>query len=231
MSRGDDFLGRWSARKLQAREAERVEPAPAQPEPAAPPAPDLSERTDEEILEELGLPDPDTLWKGDDFSVFLQAAVPARLRNRALRRLWRSNPVLANLDGLNDYDGDFTDAATVVKGGVNTAYKIGRGLLRDEPEKTDAATPGETAPTSEEAAPETPVEALETAEAPEDETAVAETGTEGAPAETSPESGPTLPERTAPAENRVAAVGSGPAPDPEAHAGLRAARMRFRFDG
>jgi hypothetical protein len=46
-----------------------------------------------------------------------------------MRQLWRLNPVLANLDGLNDYDGDFTNAATDAPG-VKTAYQVGKGLLR-----------------------------------------------------------------------------------------------------
>jgi hypothetical protein len=33
--------------------------------------------------------------------------VPKALRNQALKKLWRSNPILANLDGLNDYDLDY----------------------------------------------------------------------------------------------------------------------------
>jgi hypothetical protein len=33
------------------------------------------------------------------------------LRQRALRKLWTTNPALAVLDGLNDYDLDYTDAA------------------------------------------------------------------------------------------------------------------------
>ena len=146
MSRGDgDFLARWSSRKLKAR----VEP---DPEPAAPPvaavpagaAPARAvepDRPDEEVLRELGLPDPDTLVKGDDFSAFLGARVPARLRRRALRRLWVSDPVLANLDGLNDYEEDFTDAATVVKD-LKTAYRVGRGFLRDEDETAVSASAG-----------------------------------------------------------------------------------------
>jgi hypothetical protein len=37
----------------------------------------------------------------------MREGVPEALRNRALRKLWLSDPVLANLDGLNDYDEDF----------------------------------------------------------------------------------------------------------------------------
>ncbi|MDX2482740.1 MAG: DUF3306 domain-containing protein [Pseudodonghicola sp.] len=86
-----------------------------------------ADRPDEDLLRDLGLPDPDTLESGDDFSAFMQQAVPERLRRRALRRLWTSNPVLANLDGLTDYSDDFTDAAMVVPD-MRTAYEVGRGM-------------------------------------------------------------------------------------------------------
>lgn len=89
----------------------------------------LEERSDEEILNELNLPDPDSMAEGDDFSAFLKATVPERLRLRALRRLWTTNPVLANLDGLVEYGEDFTDAATVLEN-LQTAYRVGEGMTR-----------------------------------------------------------------------------------------------------
>ena len=46
--------------------------------------------------------------------------------------------VFANLDGLNDYDEDFTDAATVLSE-IKTAYKVGKGMVGDESEETTAA--------------------------------------------------------------------------------------------
>ena len=85
-------------------------------------------QSDEEILAELELPEPESLQKGDDFSAFLSKEVPERLRKRALRVLWRSNPILACVAGLNDYDDDFTNAATDAPG-VKTAYQVGKGLL------------------------------------------------------------------------------------------------------
>ena len=90
---------------------------------------EVEEKTDEEVLEELGLPDPDALQPGDDFSAFMAKAVPDRIRRRALRRLWLSNPALANLDGLLDYGEDFTDSATVVEN-LQTAYQVGKGMLK-----------------------------------------------------------------------------------------------------
>ena len=126
MSRPSDFWSRRKARvEAEAEEAKRqAEAAEAKEVQAA-----LEEKPDAEILEELGLPDPDTLEPGQDIAGFMNSAVPERLRRRALRQLWRLNPVLANLDGLNDYDGDFTNAATDAPG-VKTAYQVGKGLLR-----------------------------------------------------------------------------------------------------
>lgn len=145
MTDRDDFLSRWSSRKRKAREEAAlsadeplVEETDVSPETAAP------EKTDEEILEELGLPSPETLMKGDSIIGFLQANVPKRLRNRALKRLWLTDPVFANLDGLNDYDGDYTDAATVMTN-LRSAYKAGRGFLREEVVRgveADEAGPG-----------------------------------------------------------------------------------------
>ena len=88
----------------------------------------LAERSDEEILTELGLPDPDTLAMGDDFAAFMARAVPEHIRKRALRKLWRSNPVLACVDGLNDYDDDYL-SGSFGNAPVATSYQVGKGLL------------------------------------------------------------------------------------------------------
>ena len=56
--------------------------------------------------------------------------VPGDLRRQAFRRLWRVNPIINSLDGLDDYyvTQDFTDAATVVPD-LRTAYRVGKGML------------------------------------------------------------------------------------------------------
>jgi hypothetical protein len=150
------FLSRWSRRKREARadDAERQETG----ETAA-----RSEQRDEaaaaaeaEALEanraaaeaiDLG-----TLDEKSDYQPFFRPGVPAALKSAALQRLWRSNPVFANLDGLNDYDGDYT-FPTSPAGLVRTAYKVGRGFLDDPaakpeetPDHTGEATVAEAAP-------------------------------------------------------------------------------------
>ena len=89
-------------------------------------APELSEEEMEDEARELGLPSPRTLGPGSDFKAFMASDVPDHLRRFALRRLWRSNPILANVDGLVDYGEDFTDAGTVIEG-MKTAYQVGTG--------------------------------------------------------------------------------------------------------
>ena len=117
----------WSRRRAaveaeEAQEARALKEAEAQARDA-----ELAERSDADLLAELDLPDPDTLGPGDDFKAFLTEAVPARLKTRALRRLWVTNPVLANVDGLIDYGEEFTDAAMAVEN-IQTAYQVGKGM-------------------------------------------------------------------------------------------------------
>lgn len=88
----------------------------------------LAEKSDEDILEELGLPDPDSLGLGDDFKGFMAKTVPNHIRKRALRQLWRSNPVLACIDGLNDYDDDYL-TGSFGQGAIKTSYQVGKGML------------------------------------------------------------------------------------------------------
>ncbi len=115
-TQGRDF---WSRRKADvAQEAMNAEEPTPLPE-------DLS---DEEILVALDLPDPDTIALGDDIKGFMSKTVPDHLRRRALRKLWRLNPVLANVDGLVDYGEDFTDSATVIEN-MQTAYQVGKGMM------------------------------------------------------------------------------------------------------
>ncbi len=42
-----------------------------------------------------------------DFTVFLGEGVPERLHRRAMRKLWRLDPLFGRRDGPNEYDEDF----------------------------------------------------------------------------------------------------------------------------
>ncbi len=137
MSRPPGRLDAWSRRKARVAEAEALERAAA--ERAAVEAA-MEGRSDAEICAELGLPDPQSLGPGDDFAAFLKSEVPERLRRAALRKLWRSNPALANVDGLVEYGEDFT-ISTGAGEALTTAYRVGKGFF-DEVEEA-AAEPAE----------------------------------------------------------------------------------------
>ena len=121
---GTDF---WSRRKASVEIEAKVAIQSKEMEETAVLEAEQAEKTDEELLLELDLPNPDDMKMGDDFSAFMSKAVPDRLRRRALRRLWLANPALANLDGLLDYGEDFTDSATVIEN-MQTAYQVGKGM-------------------------------------------------------------------------------------------------------
>jgi hypothetical protein len=144
------FLSRWSRRKEEAREggdAPADDPSTAEHDSGAAKgeAADLPEAAPDEAEILARLPDIDSLDENSDFSAFLAEGVPAAIRRRALRKLWRLNPIFANLDGLNDYDEDFTDAANVVEG-VKTIYKVGKGMFdKDAPPEVPQEAPQEVA--------------------------------------------------------------------------------------
>ena len=99
------------------RETERAEAEAAQ-----------AARSDDDLLAEAGLPLPEDVASGEMVQKFLRSALPQRLKTRALRALWRSNPLLANLDGLVDYADDYTKIVPCAPG-FGTTYEVGRGLL------------------------------------------------------------------------------------------------------
>lgn len=127
---------RWSRKKAEANRKVGPTPAPAQePEPSAP-APDPEQQelalnetlSEQELLDKYGLPDPASIEIGTDITGFMRREIPEFLRRKALRSLWKSNPVLAVLDGLNDYDEDYTLASTAGQT-VSSLYRVGEGMV------------------------------------------------------------------------------------------------------
>lgn len=110
------FLGRWSRRKRRAKtghdeplleDAEAASGKPGKDVPETEPEETDEEKANREAAEAV---DIDELSYESDFSIFMKSGVPEFLRRKAMRKLWSTNPVLANLDGLNDYDEDYADA-------------------------------------------------------------------------------------------------------------------------
>ncbi|MGI9434396.1 MAG: DUF3306 domain-containing protein [Geminicoccaceae bacterium] len=142
---GDEgFLGRWSRRKSEARTAEDAHQVVSleneQSEEAE--VGEVGIESDAAAFDPSTLPDIDKMDAGSDFSVFMQSGVPPALKTKALRKLWRLKPELANLDGLIDYGEDLTGSFKVVDH-LKTAYQVGKGFLSDE-DKPDEAVPDKT---------------------------------------------------------------------------------------
>jgi hypothetical protein len=144
------FLSRWSDRKNQIAKGGDV--------PDEGPAPEIAEDsiiedeedaalTDAELLEKYDLPDPEVVTEESGLEQFLNGrGLPGRVRQMALRRLWRLNPLFGVVDDMVEYGEDYTDAATVIEG-MKTAYTVGRGYAKEvvEPEETEANEGGDEA--------------------------------------------------------------------------------------
>jgi hypothetical protein len=118
----------WQRRKAQVQKEQLAEQQAVEAQLARQEEARLAEKTDEELLADAGLPEPEVLDSPERVREFLQSALPQRLKTRALRRLWQLNPIFAQLDGLVDYGEDFTDSARVIEN-MQTAYVVGKGML------------------------------------------------------------------------------------------------------
>ena len=143
-TRQKPFLSRWAQRKAgkqaevdvleEVAQTEQVEATGETEEEAA--------LSDEELCARYELPDPENCTDSEQLDGFFDGQVPDRLRQLAMRRLWRLNPLFRFADEMVEYGEDFTDAATVIPN-MQTAYKVGKGYmdkLLAEQEQADAET-------------------------------------------------------------------------------------------
>ena len=129
MTEPENFLTRWSRRKVEAeREAAEappdtpaaadaapgaaqvakpdVAPALARPEAAASP-------TTKPEFDLASLPSLDSITAATDIRGFLAPDVPQELSRAALRRAWLADPAIRDFVGLQENDWDFTNPAAV----------------------------------------------------------------------------------------------------------------------
>ena len=158
-----------------------MEPAGDRSEETAPDPGDTTAGPDQgDATAAPDLPDIASLNAESDFSVFLRDGVSEDIRRKALRVLWRSDPVLANLDGLNDYDEDFSVAHTIAEA-VKTAYTVGKGYLSEEEgprENEEGPGEKEEGPGEKEEGPGEKEEGKDTASVPSGESEIQESRSE-----------------------------------------------------
>jgi hypothetical protein len=99
------------------------------------------------------LPALESLTKDSDFRAFMRPGVPEELRNQALRKLWGSDPVYANLDGLLEYGEDFA-APFRMAGVVATVYRVLEGMPDPAKQAESAPEIAAATPVPADAAPE-----------------------------------------------------------------------------
>lgn len=137
----EDFLARWSRRKLDARHDDTEVPANA----TAPVTPSGTPSGEpERELTDADMPPIETLDADSDYAAFLSPGVSDDLRQQALRKLF-SQPDFNITDGLNDYDEDFTQFAGL---GSIVTHEMKR-LLRRELEKEKTTSTAVTEPDDE----------------------------------------------------------------------------------
>ena len=134
-SGGQGFLSRWSARKTQIARATAVPENNLEKQNEADGTradQEIDEEatlSDNELLDKYELPDPNDINEEAGLNPFFDGKTPERLRQMALRRLWRINPFFGVVDDMVEYGEDYTDAATVIDG-MQTAYQVGKGYLK-----------------------------------------------------------------------------------------------------
>lgn len=137
----DGFLSRWSKRKQAQSANPDVDP---DAEIAAVDAVEIDEEQLEAERSEAEVNrlaaeavDLEKVEYGFDFSIFMKRGVPELLRKKALKKFFNSNPVLANLDGLNDYDEDYNNPLHMV---YKSSWDVGRGFLTEAEKLLQQAT-------------------------------------------------------------------------------------------
>lgn len=150
----ESFMGRWSRRKRS--EAETADQADPQTPENMPAGELVEDAVDAEISEERQLEldtnraaaeavDLEAIKYESDLSVFYKEGVPAFLKRAAMQKMWRTDPIFANVDGLNDYDQDFNVIDKVLKE-FKSAWQVGRGyapLVKETDDKDDVNQPDE----------------------------------------------------------------------------------------
>ena len=94
--------------------------------------------SDEDLCAKYELTHPDQCHEPEELDDFFNRSVPDRLKQLAMRRLWRLNPLFRFADEMVEYGENYTDAATVLPD-MQTAYKVGKGYFdKLMAEKADA---------------------------------------------------------------------------------------------
>ena len=131
------FLSRWSKRKSDSNE---VSSKSEQNEKNTVDVKDeLTEEenklSNDELAEKYEVTNPEKIDNPLDLRNILKENLPDRLKQVALRKLWKLVPAYGEISELVEYGEDFTDAATVIEN-LQTSYIVGKGYIDKVVEKS-----------------------------------------------------------------------------------------------
>ena len=131
------FLSRWSKRKSESNE---VSSKSEQNEKNTLDVKDeLKEEenklSNDELAEKYEVTNPEKIDNPLDLRNILKENIPDRLKQVALRKLWKLVPAYGEISELVEYGEDFTDAATVIEN-LQTSYIVGKGYIDKVVEKS-----------------------------------------------------------------------------------------------
>ena len=142
----DDFLARWSRRKIGARRGEALEepepPKPVPEPPSQPPAAAGAAAPAPPAAPEL--PSVESLTADSDFAPFMQAGVDPLLRRQALKKLLH-DPRFNVMDGLDVYIDDFSKPDPLPEGWLEKLNQVARLGDYKPPLPEEAPKPAEAA--------------------------------------------------------------------------------------
>ena len=191
MSEPENFLSRWSRRKLEA-EQDSAEPQRAdetasvpesRPQEATPDKkldrPDQPDKSDEPVFDIASLPSIESITAETDIRMFLQKGVPAQLTRAALRRAWIADPTIRDFKEIAENQWDFATGSDLpgfgsLDASADDIRKMVADIFGDGPKPpAEASSPTEVQPEPVEAKAQlegpAPKAATEIADANEDQ--------------------------------------------------------------
>jgi hypothetical protein len=155
----ENFLSRWSRRKIRARAGDREEP-PAAPVAASPAPAQATAATQAAPAESAPLPSVESLTPESDFAPFMAPEVDGDTRRKALKTLF-TDPHFNTMDMMDVYVDDYSKPDPLPDSWLEKLEQVSRlgdraGRDREEAERRkaleDAAQAAESAPPGPEAA-------------------------------------------------------------------------------
>ena len=131
------FFSRWSKRKSESNE---VSSKSEQNEKNTVDVKDElieeeNKLSNDELAEKYEVTNPEKIDNPLDLKKILKENLPDRLKQVALRKLWKLVPAYGEISELVEYGEDFTDAATVIEN-LQTSYIVGKGYIDKVVEKS-----------------------------------------------------------------------------------------------